>query len=189
MEWPFGRKTKLTKLLDRLEVLGFYKYADHQHMAQLKAEARASGFLFDGDSVRRIYHADSEDLAEGYAWELLEQLIPFLQELGVQISSLSHVFDNDVDYTMTVNDVRYLLLSVQEEQQLDMAELWRLGTERTFIIINTLLEQAGSDERVFQLYGGNDCHAVFLTPPMYHVIRTSGLFSPTELPIAIGEHI
>lgn len=188
MEWPFGRKAKLTKLLDTLEVLGFYKYADHQQVAQLKAEARASGFLFDGDTVRRIYHADSEDLAEGYAWELLEQLIPFLRELGVQINSLSHAFDNDVDYTMTVNNVRYLLLSVQEEQQLDMAERWRLSTERTFTVINTLLEQARSDERVFQLYGGNDCHAIFLTPPMYRIIYSSGLFSPTELPIMIGEH-
>jgi hypothetical protein len=180
-------KASFSKLLDELEILGFYKYTDPQHVLRLKAEACASGFLFDGDNIRRIYHADSEDLAEGYAWELIEQLSPFLQKLGVQIRALSHVFDNDVDYTMTVNDVCYTLVTVTEEHQLDIPELWRLGTERTFTIINILLEQAGSDERVFQLYGGNDCHAVFLTWPMYRVIDASGMLARTELPIAIGK--
>ncbi|MCU0492885.1 MAG: hypothetical protein MUD01_14940 [Chloroflexaceae bacterium] len=179
---PHTASSNAQAFLDRLEAHGYYRYAALAFIPQLKQEARLSGRLLGWQDTGRVYHADSEDLAEGCAWEFLERLCPFLYRLGVPKFVISQVFDNDVDYTVTVNDQTYTILTVAEETHLELNQRWRLGTERTFTIVNDLLEQAGSDERVYQLFDGNDTHAIFLTPQLYYLIKESHLLPDEDCP-------
>ncbi len=54
-----------------------------------------------------------------------------------------------------------------------------------FLHVNTLLKRAGSDERLYFLYGGNDTRAVFLTPGMYEAISRSPAIDDYEKPNAV----
>jgi hypothetical protein len=45
-----------------------------------------------------------------------------------------------------------------------------------------LLEAAAVDERVYQLFDGNDTHAIFLTRQLYDLINESKVLPPDLLP-------
>ena len=60
---------------------------------------------------------------------------------------------------------------------------WELATSRTFAIVNLLLREAGSNERIYSLYGGNDLFALFLTENMYDIINKSKFIKETEKPV------
>jgi hypothetical protein len=179
---PAIDKVKAAALLDALEAQGYYRYIHPSNIAHVKQEALTSGYLFGWEETKRVYNADSEDLTEGFTWSFLEEITPFLQTLGVPRVEVSHVFDNDVDHTVTVNGTTYTICTVEEEQQLSVDQLWPIGTERALTIVNDLLEAAGSAERVYQLFDGNDTHAIFLTPQLYDLIIQSAVLPPDWLP-------
>jgi hypothetical protein len=129
---------KAAALLDALEAHGYYRYAPPSDIPRLKQEALTSGYLFGWEDTKRVYHADSEDLTEGFTWSFLEEITPFLQTLGVPSIDVSHVFDNDVDHTVTVNGISYTICTIEEEQDLDL-DLWQIGTERAFTIVTQIL--------------------------------------------------
>jgi hypothetical protein len=111
--------------------------------------------------------------------------MPFLHTLGVPVVGVSHIFDNDVDHTVTVNGVTYTICTVEEEQRLDLDQRWRIGTARALTIVNDLLEAAAVDERVYQLFDGNDTHAIFLTRQLYDLICESQVLPPDLLPCVV----
>jgi hypothetical protein len=51
------------------------------------------------------------------------------------------------------------------------AQCWEAAMCNTFLLINRLLKDAGSQERIYGLYGGNDGGAVFLTRGQFDLIR------------------
>jgi len=55
--------------------------------------------------------------------------------------------------------------------RMDGGQMWEAGMCHSFILINQLLEDAGAEERLYGLYGGNDGLAVFLTPTQFGLIR------------------
>ncbi len=55
--------------------------------------------------------------------------------------------------------------------ELTDAQCWEAAMCHTFLLINQLLEDAGSQERIYGLYGGNDGGAVFLTREQFDLIR------------------
>ncbi len=65
----------------------------------------------------------------------------------------------------------------------DMGKIWELTTNRTFALVNTLLQEAGSKERVFRLYSGHDTRAIFLTHEMYEALRPSAVLPQHEMPV------
>ncbi|MDP9353167.1 MAG: hypothetical protein M3P51_16725 [Chloroflexota bacterium] len=172
----------VSHLLEQWEGMGFYRHASPQQISELKHEARATGYLFGGDAVARDYDADAEDLAEGGVQDFLERIGLFLAEQGVQITTVAQEF-TDTGYTMTINGRVYTLYTEEELASEGMAELWELTTARTFALVNILLAEAGSKERVFGVYGGHDNRAVFLTDDMYAALRQSGVLPPQEMPI------
>lgn len=127
-----------------------------------------------------IVHADSEELAEGYAWDFLERLAPLLERLGVPPLTVDQVFANDADQTLTVNGTTYLLRTMAE-QHLDI-DLWQLATRRVFGIVNTLLIAAACEERIFQLYTGGDTCAVLLSPAQYAAVLADREVSGDAMP-------
>lgn len=62
---------------------------------------------------------------------------------------------------------------VQEiwNNQFSPEQYWEAGMRHTFILVNQLLQDAGAQERIYGLYGGNDGYAVFLTPEQFKLIR------------------
>jgi len=53
-------------------------------------------------------------------------------------------------------------------------EGWVLALKRLLEIVNGLLEQAGSSERLYGIYGGNDGRVILLTPEMRDYIESLG---------------
>src|SRR2546423_568627 len=51
-------------------------------------------------------------------------------------------------------DIIYVASEIQAR------DLWQRATTRTFELVNALLAEAGSDEQLYQLSGGNDCRAI-----------------------------
>ncbi len=173
----------LSRLLETLESLGFYQYVAPEQIDDLKQEALATGYIFGWEGTARDYEADAENLAEGGVHEFLAKIAPFLTTQGVQIDSIEEHF-RDTGYRITINGREYELYSGAE---LASANIWELTTTRAFGIVNTLLREAGSSERVFVLYGGNDLHAVFLTTEMYEVLRRAAVLPPQEMPMSVPE--
>jgi hypothetical protein len=66
--------------------------------------------------------------------------------------------------------------------QLSPEQCWEAGMCHTFILINQLLQDAGAQERIYGLYGGNDGQAVFLTPAQFDLIRGCEDIEETERP-------
>lgn len=59
---------------------------------------------------------------------------------------------------------------------------WEAAMCHTLLLINNLLSDAGSPERAYGLYGGNDGHAVFLTERQFEIIRNAGEIEASEKP-------
>jgi hypothetical protein len=56
----------------------------------------------------------------------------------------------------------------------DERYLWMLSLKRLLEIVNGLLEEAGSAERLYAIYGGNDGRVILLTPEMQDYIESIG---------------
>ena len=60
---------------------------------------------------------------------------------------------------------------------------WNLTLQRAAGLINQALTEAGSQERVHVLYGGEDAVFVLLTPALLEAIARSGVFPTKQLPV------
>lgn len=160
---------------------GRYKYLDQLRREEAQASARVTGYLFDAHT-NRCYQADAEDLAEGCVDMFLCAVAPFLKRQGVRVADIGQDL-TDHGYTVVVNGRWYVIYNYAE--LVSGQNLWELSTRRAFNMVNTFLGQAGSPERAYLLYGGNDAQAVFLTPTMWSLVIQSGLLSSDETPTLI----
>jgi hypothetical protein len=170
----------LLQLLDDLERMGFYKYSPDDKIDGLKRTALKTGNIYGyGDATKRYYAADSESLTECGVNRFLQRTEAFLVSQGVIIRAIENECDYPEKYSIVVDGVRFQLFSPAESAS---ADLWDLVTKRSFAMINYLLERAGSPERLYQLYTGNDTSGVFLTEEMYQQILLSGLLTDQGIP-------
>ncbi|MEH7123495.1 hypothetical protein V7149_13015 [Bacillus sp. JJ1503] len=177
----WSRSKRIKSLLTELEALGFYKHADNQLVEELKKRSNKTGYLF-WNETQRMYKSDAEDLAEGFIGQFFKEIAPFLIKEGITIESYEQSHTGDT-YEIIVNHKRFLILDDKIDNHL---VLWELATNRTFSVVNLLLHEAGSNERLYSLYGGNDLFAIFLTKKMYETIRKSKLIKKTEKPVWRG---
>ena len=170
------------EFVEGLEKLGFYKYVDESKCEELKKEFIVGTALFTIDTGR-VFFADAENLAEGGVGDFIKGVSPYLNNQGVKDIILEECFESDQDYTIDVNTKRYLIYKCTDSG-LDM---WKKSTVMALFIINRLLEDVNSSERIYLLYGDNDGIAVFLTPQQHTFICSYPFLPESERPILIND--
>ena len=85
---------------------------------------------------------------------------------GVRVTE---TLSDDGTYIVEVDGRRYVVNS----PQMDQLEAVEHASATFLLIINTLLEQAGSPERAYMFAGWNDAYIVFMTPEMADVMKAS----------------
>lgn len=153
--------------VDRLDQLGFFKYATSAQREDAKRQFKDIGSAAIYEETGRLFRADAESLAEDGVGDFLREIEPFLRKQGVTISQIEDQF-HDSDYSVTVNGVDYLIYNADELKldQQNLASIWGLAMVRSFAIVNELLANAKSDEQLYAVNGGNDLFGIFLTPEL-----------------------
>jgi hypothetical protein len=173
----------LKELVDALEERGYYKYAVPEDIAKLKNHAVRTGYVYHfADGSKRCYRADSESLAECGFEGFLNKIEMFLHKQGIIIHSLQTQCNYPREYSVTIDGIGHQIFSAEESASTDV---WELATKRCFSIVNGLLEQAGSSERLYQLYSANDTGGVFLTEQLYQLILRSQALPKDEMPVSV----
>ncbi len=175
----------IKELAGNLERLGFFKHTDPALLEKAKAEVYETDSLFEG-STERDYVIHPEDLAKGGVKGFLEEASFFLEREGVATDGVEESFEVGGEYSVAVNGRRYVMYS-QAELELKAEEVRKLTTRRAFALVNTLLQQAGSNEKVYLLNDDNEAWAVFLTPEMYEIISQSYFLKDEEKPKFLGQ--
>jgi hypothetical protein len=170
----------MERAVQRLIELGYLKYVPRAEIAATREELIGTlrrGYLdseWDEECVsrdRRSYPADSEELAEGGMGEFLSLMKDVLQAEGVRLASVEDDVD-DEHYDLLVNGKRH---PIYDANLLENGLIWGVATKRFLEIVNDLLKRAGSKERLYGIYGGNDGRVVLLTQEMYDLLHSPDL--------------
>jgi hypothetical protein len=166
--------------VDRLIELGYLKYVAPAEKPSIREElidALRRGYLdsaWDKNCVsrdRRSYFADSEDLAEGCLGKCLLAMEGVLQREGVQLLAVEDGVQ-DWSYDVIVNGHRHC---IYDDEIMEHGNTWGVSTKRFLEIVNGLLEEAGSKERLYAIYGGNEGRVILLTEEMYQFLHSPDL--------------
>jgi hypothetical protein len=170
-------KTDISPLLSKIGGLGYYKYIGPSQIEDVKKKSLSAGYIFGWEDSGRDFTADAENLAEGGIAEFYNTIESFLLRQNVNIMISSDFSENG--YSVKVNDKYYVIYNKDE---LESKDIWELSTIRCFSIVNVLLKEVNSNERLYTLYGGNDLRAVFLTDEIYNAIIDAEILPEKELP-------
>jgi hypothetical protein len=158
-------KVEVERLLATLDSLGFFQYTLPSKKVIAWQKALDTGDLYS-EETNRTYFLDAEELTECGSLGFLGTISPFLQRLGVPITSRHEEVCQGRWYSITLNGVYFRIWSETEVG----GDLWQLATARTLVAVNTLLRAAGSEERLYYDAATNDTRVVFLTEKLYRVI-------------------
>jgi hypothetical protein len=160
--------------LQRLIDMGYLKYVPGPEREAVRQQLLSSmkHGIIESDwgedcvaSDRRGYPADNEELAEGRIGEFLLLMKDVLAQEGVRLESVEDEFQ-DEHYDVLVNGERFRIYGRPDEN------CWAVSLKRFLEIVNGLLQRAGSKERLFGIYGGNDGRAVLLTEEMHQYLHS-----------------
>lgn len=176
---------------DHLIKLGYLKFIPEAEHALAKSEMLTSlgknylATAWDDDFVsrdRRSYPADGEEAAEGGLGTIIRLMEPVLRQEGVELTQVEDNFADDAYYVVVDGD-RQLVYTTEKAE---LSNAWGIATKRLLEIVNGLLEKAGSAERLYAIYGGNEGRVILLTPEMYDFLKESDL-EAEWLPITASE--
>jgi hypothetical protein len=173
----------IEKLLADLGSLGFFKYLSSKQAEALKRKFHEMGWIAVFGNSGRYSIGDDEALAEGGVTRFLAQLGDFLRRQGVYLDAMQDIQDTH-GYRVTAC-ARYWTVYTAEELRRSEKQtglLWGLSSARTFALVNSLLEEARSLERLYCLHGGNDMSAIFLTTDLLRVILSIPELQPRDRP-------
>ena len=165
------------KVVDRLIGMGYLKFVPDQQRADVRLQLVATainGYLdstWNDEGVAadlRTYPADNEDLAEGQVGATILLMKPVLEREGAKLDTVVDDF-GDERYQVFINGQQHLIYEGGGGK-----DSWSLALKRLLEIVNGLLEEAGSSERLYGIYGGNDGRVILLTPEMHDYIESLG---------------
>lgn len=165
MEW-----TQFTACLEQLGYLRYASAGKKQNSSKVFQKMEASPTLFGG-GVNRDFPADEERLTECGVRKFLNQIKFILSANGVTYQKIKEDCSRR-GYTVQIDNREFPIYS-SDELQNSNESIWSISTARVFSMINKLLKEAGSEERIYSLYGGNDHRAIFLTSKLYDLIVKS----------------
>ena len=183
---------KIAELVAQLEALGFYRYVEAAQLDEARALAIESEYPF-GSETGRDFPADAAELPSAGVEDFLRDIEPFLARQGVTLALEADESEGH-DYFVRVNGRRFMIYSREENEltkrglEPPAGNVWALSTRRTMEIVNWLLQEAGSPERMYiDGDGWNGQRAVFLTPAMLELIAQSGVVEPEALPCSVAD--
>lgn len=178
---PANNKTKESAAVvaEKLEALGYFKYADPKDIPALKKEL-VNGFtgtcvlttLYNDKYVTpldyRLYSFDSEDLFEGNGFtDMLKNMQPSFDRMGFTLicnSDIEEDAESGINHFITLNGREYIVFRNFDDYG------WGEAAQRFAEIINDELALQNKDERLYLINGGNDGQAVFLTSAQFDLI-------------------
>ncbi len=169
MDWEF--------FSNQIEELGYFRYVKEskkKHIPRMLQKMKKTHSLFSV-MVNRDYPADEERLAECGVKNFMMDIMSILRINNVIIDNIDERCSRD-GYNLNINGKEFVMYSGEEVDKVGV-NIWNLTKERAFSMINKMLRVAGSDERIFSLYGGNDHWCVFLTLALHDIIVRSNLIA------------
>jgi hypothetical protein len=169
-------RSEAERVVDRLIGMGWLKYVPESKRKQVRSQlvvaASHGGLDSDRDpngvsADRRSYPADTMGLAAGGIGKCVLLMKPILEREGVK---LDEVEDNwhEEKYQVLINREPVLVYDGKE------ADSERASLERLLEIVNNLLEDAKSDERLFAFYRGKDGRVILLSEEMQDYVESLG---------------
>jgi hypothetical protein len=135
-----------------------------------------------------MFHADAEELAEGGIGEFLREIERFLAHQGVELEQLEDWADEN-GYVLSLNGNNHTIYDTEDlrRDEQRVVSIWGLATARAFALINALLTDAGSAERLYAVNGGNDLFGFFLSPQLRAAICDHPDTKPLDRPYIPNE--
>jgi len=189
----FHKKSAIAdEIIAKLDDLGYYKFVPRKQKEEAKSKTKEhilNGIVsstFDSGEIestsfdKRVYRADSEDLAEQGIGSVIGEMKTILEKEGVIIKNIDDVATENGKYSVKVNNKVYEVFNKEND---DESDDWSIALEALVDIVNELLENAGSKERLYSIYGGNDSQVIFLTKEMHNLLyEHSSIFRSDWLP-------
>ena len=176
-----GRPKRARSLAQELDELGLWSDLPDDVRAARHQAVAVGGWPFDGLESREFF-VDGESAAEYGVETLLAELEDQLRARGVALS-VQHVQgdpSSDDPYKVTINGTEVQVWDSDDEM------MWFTAVVRPLAVLNRLLAEAGSSERIVTLYtGGNEGIGYFLPEGAAEAIHRSGLLPERELPLII----
>jgi hypothetical protein len=148
------------RLAESLNELGFYRFVESEDMPSIKQALVDTGWVFEQMDDRVLGEVDYVDLPEGDIASFLEYYRSGLEKYGVHFDDIRE--ERAAEHTVTVNAVRYLIQTEDDEQ------MFRYAVED---MLNDLLKRAGAAERIY--WAGEPGYPIWvlITPQMRDVLK------------------
>ena len=167
-------QNRLRALLEELESLGFYCFADPIAVAQAKQESVDSNAVFH-DAAKRLYSVDIERAFEIGMSEVLDSVSEFFALVAVRIDSFSERRDAAGVHVVEANGMTYTFPSAGTlpSQPKHLGRLWRIAAERSLCVVADILRRSSVGETVYYYSLSQYWDVVFITPEMARAISNS----------------
>lgn len=177
-------KEKGIDVVNKLDELGYFKYADPDKKDDLRLDlinsfdkVKALSTIADNETFlpydHRLYFCDGEALFEiGGIEEYLEYAKHAFEKRGLKLvwsNEISEQNGDDWTHRITVNGKEYVVF----EGSMDREDIWGIAQLNFYRLVNDQLELQGSDERVYPISGGHDGEFVFLTDELFNYISSN----------------
>lgn len=190
---PTLSQAEAEEVVDRLIGMGFLTFVAEPQRATIRSQLVQSATQrhldseWDDNGVsadRRGYPADNEKLAEGQVGAAIVLMKPVLEMEGVKLESVLDDF-SDERYQVEINGKPHL---IYDRNAVEPGKTAGVALTRLLEIVSKLLEQAGSNERLYGSYSGNDGRVILLTPEQHAYFRSlAGVLDYRWMPYPAGE--
>lgn len=174
-------KDEAEKFVKQLEELGYFKYANHSDVNNLKAnfikefdsEAELISIWDDNTNLSkdfRYYFCDGEEVYEqGGIIGLLKDLKPVFDKMNFKCDITNHFEEWDeknkwLNHKITINETEYIIFKNFTDYG------WGEAPFRIAQILNIELQKQNINEQIYLVNGGNDGRLALLSKAQYELI-------------------